>query len=288
MSANPASELVTTPRRRAWRRLGANRSAVLGGLIVLFFVILAVAAPLLAPHSPTASDWVAVRAAPSATYPFGTDDLGRDVLSRVIYGSRSSLLAGVVSVTIALVLGVPLGLLAGYFAGITDMIISRCTEALLACPFLILAIVFGAFLGPNLHNAMIAIGIAATPIFIRLTRGQTLAVKTEDHVEGARAVGASHLRILRRYILPNVLPPVMVQATLTIALAIIAEASLAFLGLGLQPPAPSWGSMLDTARHFLGQAPWMALFPGLAIFLAVFGFNLLGDGLRDALDPRDA
>ena len=165
---------------------------------------------------------------------------------------------------------------------------SRCTEALLACPFLILAIAFGAFLGQSLENAMIAIGIAATPIFIRLTRGQTLAVKTEDYVEGARAVGASHPRILWRYILPNVLPPIMVQATLTIALAIIAEASLAFLGLGLQPPAPSWGSMLDTARQFLSQAPWMALVPGLAIFLTVFGFNLLGDGLRDALDPRDA
>jgi peptide/nickel transport system permease protein len=205
----------------------------------------------------------------------------------VIWGARASLQACVIAVVIAVGLGVPLGLAAGYFGGITDMVISRCTEALLACPFLILAIAFGAFLGPSLENAMIAIGIAATPVFIRLTRGQTLAVKTEDYVEAARAVGALHARILWRYILPNVLPPIIVQATLTVALAIIAEASLAFLGLGLQPPAPSWGSMLDTARQFLSQAPWMALFPGLAIFLVVFGFNLLGDGLRDALDPRD-
>jgi peptide/nickel transport system permease protein len=228
-----------------------------------------------------------VRQPPSAVHPFGTDDLGRDVLSRVIYGARSSLQAGVISVMIAVLAGVPLGLLAGYFAGVLDMVISRCTEALLACPFLILAIAFAAFLGPSLQNAMIAIGISATPIFIRLTRGQVMAVKTEDYVEGARAVGCSDLRIILRYILPNALPPILVQATLTIAAAIIAEASLAFLGLGQRPPAPSWGSMLDTARHFLTQAPWMALWPGVAIFLVVFGFNILGDGLRDALDPRE-
>jgi peptide/nickel transport system permease protein len=287
MSVALPKPLAMTPGRRAWRRLAANRTAMLGGFVVLCFAILALAAPLVAPYAPTASDWLAVRQAPSLAHPFGTDDLGRDVLSRVIWGARASLQAGILSVMIAVLIGVPLGLAAGYFAGITDMIVSRCTEALLACPFLILAIAFGAFLGPSLQNAMIAIGIAATPIFIRLTRGQTLAVKMEDYVEGARAVGASHARILWRYILPNVLPPIMVQATLTVALAIIAEASLAFLGLGLQPPAPSWGSMLDTARQFMSQAPWMSLFPGIAIFLAVFGFNLLGDGLRDALDPRD-
>jgi len=276
------------PGLRVWRQLRRNKSAMLGGGIVLFFVVVALAAPLLSPVSPIASDWLAIRQAPSLAHPFGTDDLGRDVLARVIWGARASLQAGVVAVVIALGLGVPLGLAAGYFGGVTDMVISRCTEALLACPFLILAIAFGAFLGPSLQNAMIAIGIAATPVFIRLTRGQTLAVKTEDYVEAARAVGAGHTRILWRYILPNVLPPIIVQATLTVALAIIAEASLAFLGLGLQPPAPSWGSMLDVARQFLSQAPWMALFPGIAIFLVVFGFNLLGDGLRDALDPRDA
>jgi peptide/nickel transport system permease protein len=283
-----AATTRTWPGLRVWRQLRRNKSAMLGGGIVLFFVVVALAAPLLSPVSPIASDWLAIRQAPSLGHPFGTDDLGRDVLARVIWGARASLQAGVVAVVIALGLGVPLGLAAGYFGGVTDMVISRCTEALLACPFLILAIAFGAFLGPSLQNAMIAIGIAATPVFIRLTRGQTLAVKTEDYVEAARAVGAGHTRILWRYILPNVLPPIIVQATLTVALAIIAEASLAFLGLGLQPPAPSWGSMLDVARQFLSQAPWMALFPGLAIFLVVFGFNLLGDGLRDALDPRDA
>lgn len=288
MSSARLGAIRASPAFRVWRRLRGNRSAVLGGCIVIFFVIVALAAPLLSPVSPIASDWLAIRQPPSLAHPFGTDELGRDVLARVIWGARASLQAGVVAVVIAVGLGVPLGLAAGYFGGITDMVISRCTEALLACPFLILAIAFGAFLGPSLQNAMIAIGIAATPVFIRLTRGQTLAVKTEDYVEAARAVGALHARILWRYILPNVLPPIIVQATLTVALAIIAEASLAFLGLGLQPPAPSWGSMLDTARQFLSQAPWMALFPGLAIFLVVFGFNLLGDGLRDALDPRDA
>lgn len=165
--------------------------------------------------------------------------------------------------------------------------ISRCTEALLAAPFLILAIALAAFLGPSLTNAMIAIGISATPIFIRLTRGQVLSVAAEDYVESARAIGLSTPRILRRYIFPNVLPPVLVQATLTVATAIIAEASLSFLGLGQQPPAPSWGSMLNTAKNFLNQAPWMALWPGIAIFMVVLGFNLLGDGLRDALDPRE-
>ena len=228
-----------------------------------------------------------MRQAPSAAHLFGTDEIGRDVLSRMIWGARASLLAGVVSVGIAVLLGVPLGILAGYFGGWTDAAISRCTEALLAAPFLILAIALAAFLGPSLTNAMIAIGISATPIFIRLTRGQVMSVKAEDYVDGARAIGLGHRAIMTRYILPNVLPPILVQATLTIATAIITEASLSFLGLGQQPPAPSWGSMLNVAKNFLEQAPWMALFPGAAIFLVVLGFNLLGDGLRDALDPRE-
>jgi peptide/nickel transport system permease protein len=217
----------------------------------------------------------------------GTDEIGRDVLSRLIWGAQASLLAGVVSVGIALALGVPLGILAGYFGGWTDAVISRCTEALLAAPFLILAIALAAFLGPSLTNAMIAIGISATPIFIRLTRGQVLTVRSEDYVDSALAIGLPTPKILRRYILPNVLPPILVQATLTIATAIIAEASLSFLGLGQQAPAPSWGSMLNTAKNFLNQAPWMAMWPGISIFLVVLGFNLLGDGLRDALDPRE-
>ncbi|HEY2256415.1 MAG TPA: ABC transporter permease, partial [Variovorax sp.] len=191
-----------------------------------------------------------------------------------------------VSVFIALVVGVPFGLVAGYFGGWVDSVVSRVTEALLAIPFLILAIALAAFLGPSLVNAMIAIGVSAAPKFVRLTRGQVLAVKNEDYVQSARALGASDLHIIARHILPNVMPPLIVQATITIATAIIAEASLSFLGLGLQPPEPSWGSILNTAKNFMIQAPWMSIFPGSAIFLVVLGFNLLGDGLRDALDPR--
>lgn len=256
-------------------------------MIVAFFVILAVLAPVLPIPDPTATDWGAIRKAPSATNWLGTDEIGRDLLSRMIFGAQASLLAGVVSVVIAVAVGVPYGLISGCFGGWTDQIISRITDALLAMPFLILAIALAAFLGPSLTNAMIAIGLSAVPVFIRLTRGQVLAVKTEDYVEGARAVCLSHLRIMGFYILPNVFPPILVQATLTVATAIIAEASLSFLGLGQQPPAPSRGSMLNTAKNFLSQAPWMAIWPGAAIFLVVIGFNLFGDGLRDALDPRE-
>jgi peptide/nickel transport system permease protein len=272
---------------RAWKKLKANKGALVGFVLVIFFILLAVAAPLLPIADPNATNWSAIRQAPSAQHWLGTDDIGRDILSRMIWGSQASLLAGVVSVAIAVAIGVPFGLIAGYFGGWTDQVISRMTDALLAMPFLILAIALAAFLGPNLTNAMIAIGLSAMPIFVRLTRGQVLAVKTEDYVEGARAVGLSHFRIVSRYILPNVFPPILVQATLTVATAIIAEASLSFLGLGQQPPSPSWGSMLNTAKNFLNQAPWMAMWPGAAIFMVVIGFNLLGDGLRDALDPRE-
>jgi peptide/nickel transport system permease protein len=233
-----------------------------------------------------ATSWSAVRKAPSAAYPFGADELGRDVLSRVIWGARASLLAGVVSVLISVCFGVPIGMAAGYAGRWLDGLISRITDAMLACPFLILAIALGAFLGPSLTNAMIAIGISATPIFIRLTRAQVLAAKSEDYVEAARALGNPHLRIVLHHIFPNIVAPLIVQATLAIAAAVIAEASLSFLGLGQQPPAPSWGSMLNTARSYMDQAPWMAVWPGLSIFLVVLSFNLLGDGLRDALDPR--
>jgi peptide/nickel transport system permease protein len=275
-----------SPGRRAFRRLAKRRAAMFGLCVVAAFILVALFAPWLAPYDPLQTSWAAIRKAPSSAHWFGTDEIGRDVLSRVIFGARASLLAGVVSVSIALSLGVPIGLLAGYAGRWPDALISRLTDAMLATPFLILAIALAAFLGPSLTNAMIAIGISATPIFIRLTRAQVLSVKVEDYVEAARAVGNSHLRTAVRHILPNVIPPLIVQSTLAIAAAVIAEASLSFLGLGQQPPAPSWGSMLNTAKNYVENAPWMAVWPGVSIFLLVLSFNLLGDGLRDALDPR--
>jgi peptide/nickel transport system permease protein len=250
------------------------------------FVAMAIFAPWIAPYDPIATSFSTVRKAPSALHWFGTDEIGRDVLSRIVFGARASLLAGVVSVLISLAVGVPVGLLAGYAGGKTDVLISRITDAMLACPFLILAIALAAFLGPSLTNAMIAIGISATPVFIRLTRGTTLAVKAEDYVLAARAIGNGPLRIAVRHVLPNIVAPLLVQATLAIAAAVIAEASLSFLGLGQQPPQPSWGSMLNVAKNYIDNAPWMAIWPGLSIFLLVLSFNLVGDGLRDALDPR--
>jgi len=283
VSATSASQ---TGALSVWRRLRREPSAIIGAIIIGFFVALAIFAPFIAPYDPNASDWMAVRAAPSLAHLLGTDDLGRDVLSRVIYGARASLAAGVVSVLVALAIGIPLGLVAGFFGGILDMIISRIADALLACPFLVLAIALAAFLGPSLENAMIAIGISATPIFIRLTRAQTLVVRNEEYISAAISLGIGNVNLITQHVLPNVLAPIIVQATLTMAVAVLAEASLAFLGLGQLPPAPSWGSMLDVARQFLSEAPWMALFPGLTIVVVVVGFNLLGDGLNDALNPR--
>ena len=276
-----------SPGARAWRRLIKRKGAVIGLVIIAVFILLAIFAPLLAPHDPVQQSWTTIRKPPSLQHWFGTDESGRDLFSRVIFGARASLLAGVVSILIALGLGVPLGLLAGYGGRWTDALISRITDAMLACPFLILAIALAAFLGPSLQNAMIAIGLTVAPIFVRLTRGQVLAVKVEDYVEAARAVGNPPTRIAYKHILPNIMPALIVQATISVATAIIAEASLSFLGLGQQPPAPSWGSMLNTAQRFLTNAPWMAIWPGLAIFLIVLSFNMLGDGLRDALDPKE-
>lgn len=281
-----ATETLESPARRAWRRLIRRKGAVLGLVVIALVILLAIFAPLIVPYDPIATSWSLVRKAPSLQHWFGTDELGRDVLARVVFGARASLLAGVISVGIALAIGVPLGLVAGYRGGFIDGLISRITDAMLACPFLILAIALAAFLGPSLGNAMIAIGVSATPIFIRLTRGQVMSVKVEDYVEAARAMGNPRWRIALVHILPNILPALLVQATLSIAAAIIAEAALSFLGLGQQPPAPSWGSMLNAAQRFLTSAPWMAIWPGLAIFLVVLSFNLVGDGLRDALDPK--
>lgn len=280
-------EVIETPVHRVLRRLFRRKGAILGLLIIVLFFALAVFAPLLTPYDPIVQSWTSVRKAPSALHWFGTDDVGRDILVRVMFGARASLMAGVISVGIALTIGVPLGLAAGYLGGFIDALIGRLTDAMLACPFLILAIALAAFLGPSLGNAMIAIGVTTTPIFVRLTRGQVMAVKVEEYVEAARAIGNPRWRIALFHILPNIMPALLVQATLSIAAAIIAEAALSFLGLGQQPPAPSWGSMLNSAQRFLVNEPWMAVWPGLAIFLTVLSFNLVGDGLRDALDPRE-
>ena len=284
--AAPAPAARPGPWLAAWRRLRRRPAAMFGLVVVLLFTAMALLAPWLGLQDPIATSWGAIRKAPSAAHWFGTDEIGRDVFARVVWGTQASLLAGVVSVSISLLIGVPLGLLAGFVGGWVDMVIARITDAFLACPFLILAIALAAFLGPSLSNAMMAIGISAAPIFVRLTRGQVMQVKVEDYIEAARAVGNPPWRIALRHVLPNTLPPIMVQATLAIASAVIAEASLSFLGLGQQPPAPSWGSMLNTAKNYVEQAPWMAIWPGASIFLLVLSFNILGDGLRDALDPR--
>jgi peptide/nickel transport system permease protein len=274
------------PWRLTLRRLPRRPAAMIGAAILISFVALALAAPLVSPYDPIATSWAAVRKPPSTAHPFGTDELGRDVLARIIWGSRASLAAASVAVGMAACVGVPLGLVSGYVGGALDAIVMRLIDAMLAIPFLILAIALAAFLGPSLTNAMIAIGIAQIPIFARLTRGQVLAIREEDYIEAADAVGNPHRRIVWRHIFPNTVPPILVQASLAAAGAIIAEASLSFLGLGQQPPNPSWGSMLNTARSFMAQAPWMAFWPGVAIFTLVLSLNLFGDGLRDALDPR--
>jgi peptide/nickel transport system permease protein len=262
-------------------------AALVGAAIVVAFVAMAALAPWVAPYDPVASDWSAFRQPPSAEHWFGTDEIGRDVLSRVIWGARASLVAGVMSVVIAIVVGVPFGLAAGYAGKAVDATIMRITDGLLAIPSLVLAIALAGFLGAGLANATIAIGVSAMPVFVRLTRGQVLAVRGELYVDAARALGYSNKRIVLRHILPNILPALLVQATLTMAIAIIAEAGLSFLGLGLQPPEPSWGASLNAARNFIAEGPWMSFWPGLFICVAVFGFNLTGDALRDAFDPQD-
>ena len=275
-----------SPLALAMRRFATRPAAVFGLIVIVVFVTTALLAPWIAPYDPVKQSYTVIRKAPSALHWFGTDENGRDVLSRVIFGARATMLAGLVSVAIASGVGVPLGLLAGFAGGWTDAVIGRVVDAMLACPFLILAIALAAFLGPSLTNAMIAIGVTATPVFVRVARGATIDAAANEYVEAARALGNPPWRVAVRHVLPNIVPPVLVQATLAIAMAIIAEASLSFLGLGQQPPAPSWGSMLNAAQRFLTQAPWLAIFPGAAIFLAVLAFNLVGDGLRDALDPR--
>jgi peptide/nickel transport system permease protein len=285
-AARVVAPALQSPGRVAVRRFLARPAAVAGLVVVVGFVLVAVLAPLMAPYDPIATSWTAIRKTPSWAHWMGTDQNGRDVLSRVIYGARSSLLAGVISVLIAAGIGVPAGLAAGFAGGWLDAVLSRIVDAMLACPFLILAIALAAFLGPSLGNAMIAIGVTYCPQFMRVARAATLDSASNDYVEAARALGNPAWRVALRHIAPNILPPVLVQGTLASAVAILAEAALSFLGQGQQPPAPSWGSMLNEAQQFLAQAPWLAVFPGIAIFLCVLSFNLVGDGLRDALDPR--
>ncbi|MDB5999253.1 MAG: transporter permease [Rhizobacter sp.] len=276
----------TSRLRTIVRRLLQRRATVAAGAVILLFFLVALFAPWIAPFDPLQSSFMLVRKAPSSLHWLGTDEVGRDVLARIIWGTRSSMLAGLIPVVVALVFSVPLGVISGYAGGWVDAVIMRITDAMLAVPFLIVAIAMAAFLGPDLWNAMLAIGIAALPIFLRLTRAAALAVRAEDYVESARAVGASPLRIAFRHMLPNMLPPLLVQASVMAAAAIIAEASLSFLGLGQQPPAPSWGSMLNAAQRHMVAAPWMAIAPGAMIFLLVISLNLFGDGLRDALDAK--
>jgi peptide/nickel transport system permease protein len=252
---------------------------------VYLFVILSIAAPVLAPFDPI--EQPAERLLPpDQTHRLGTDEFGRDILSRIIYGSRVSLQVGVISVGIALLVGGALGLLAGYYRGWVDSLIGRVVDIMFAFPTIILIIALAGVLGPSITTAMLAIGIVYAPIFARIVRGPTLAVMQQQYVEGAQAIGARQWQVMLRYVLPNIAAPIIVQTTLSFSTAILAEATLSFLGLGTQPPDPSWGTMLGSGRKFMELAPWVAVYPGLAIALAVLGWNLFGDALRDALDPR--
>ncbi|MFN8485327.1 MAG: ABC transporter permease [Anaerolineae bacterium] len=272
--------------RMTLRRLLRNRGAVLGGIILLLFLVGAVAAPLISPYDPVEMNPPARLQAPSLSHPFGTDNFGRDIFSRVLYGARLSLPMGIIAVAIALAIGLVGGLLAGYYGRWMDGGIMRGVDVMLAFPGLLLALAIVATLGPSLVNAMIAVGIAAAPIYIRVVRANVLSAREYDYVEAARSVGAPEHVIILRHILPNVSAPVIVLATLGVAGAIITAAALSYLGLGVKPPTPEWGSMLREASNYLRLAPWTTTFPGLAIVVAALAINLLGDGLRDTLDPR--
>jgi peptide/nickel transport system permease protein len=281
---------LTSPRARR-RRLLRKRflrrpMAVAGLVVVLAFVVTAIFAPLLAPYSAGATDFNALLAHPSEKHLLGTDSLGRDVLSRIIWGARASMQAGFFSTVLAILVAVPIGMIGGYYRGWVDTAVARVTDVLLAFPFLILAVGFAAIFGASLLNATLALGIGAVPGLIRIARGETLALREEDYIPAAIANGAGDATIIFKHILPNMTSTLIVQATVTIPTAIVGEAVLSFLGLGVQPPTPSWGTMLQDAQSYLSTAPRLAIFPGLAIVLAALAFNVLGDGLRDILDPR--
>lgn len=270
-----------------WKRLKRNKMAVAGMVILVLLVLLAIFADFIAPYGYDDQDPVnRAFLTPCAAFPFGTDNLGRDILSRVIYGARISLQVGLVTVGISAILGGILGAIAGYYGNRADNVIMRFMDILLSIPGILLAITIAATLGPGLINAMIAVGISGIPAFARVVRASVLSVRENEYIEAARAINASDLRIIVSHILPNILAPIIVQATLNVATAILTASALSFLGVGVQPPIPEWGAMLSQGRTFLRDYPHVVLFPGLAILVTVFSLNLLGDGLRDALDPR--
>jgi ABC-type dipeptide/oligopeptide/nickel transport system permease subunit len=286
-----ANEEVLPQRSRAkrvWRQLLKTRLAVPGALVVIIFIIASALAPWLAPHDPFENDLIGMLLPPTWEHPFGTDELGRDILSRVLYGGRLSLAEGAFSVALSMAIGVPLGLLSGYAGGRTDAVIMRLIDVMLAFPGVLLAIVIVSILGPSLVNAMIAVAVYTIPIFARLARGSTLSVKEEPYIEACRAAGMSHWRIVARHIFPNIASTLWVMAALRVATAILTASSLSFLGLGAQAPSPEWGAMLANGRNYMLIAPHVVIFPGAAIVLLVLGLNLFQDGLRLALDPKMA
>ncbi len=268
------------------RRLLARPPAAVGLFVATSVILIAIFAPIVAPFRPEASDFSAVLSPPTGKHLFGTDELGRDILSRVMWGARASMQAGLLATLIAVLVAVPVGLLAGYYRGLLDTLVMRLTDAMLAFPFLIIAVGLAAILGPSLLNATFAIGIVQAPKLIRITRGEVLSLREESFVQAAVADGAPDRSVIFRHILPNAINALLVQATVILPFAILAEATLSFLGLGVQPPTPSWGVMLTAAQPYLAQAPWFAIMPGLAILVTTLSFNLVGDGLRDVLDPR--
>ena len=286
MMARTAAAPARGRRLGALRRAAAARLAPFGAAVVLAAILVALLAPVLAPHDPLKQDLGNALAPPGRTHLLGTDNVGRDVLSRVIWGTRISLAAGFVSVAIAMLAGSLLGLLAGYSGGRVDALVMRLMDAVLSFPPLVLALALGAVLGAGLVGVLLALGVVYTPTFARLMRGQVLSITAREYVEAARALGAPGSRIAWRHVLPNATAPIVVQASLSVAFAILAEASLSFLGLGIQPPAASWGSMINAGRGYLQQAPWIVFGPGAALFITVVGLNFVGDAVRDTLDPR--
>lgn len=291
LNKTAAATLEALPQKQRFtglRRFAANRLALVGAVIILLLVLIAIFAPLLATHDPIFDqDYSNLLAGPDATHWMGTDDLGRDIFSRMLYGARISLQAALIAVGLAFCVGVPIGIASGYFRGFWDeWVVMRIVDALQAFPSLILALALAAALGGGFYNAMVAVGIGFAPAFIRLARGQALSIRNLDYVMAARSVGAGHLRIMWRYVLPNAMAPLVIQATFAMGSAIIAEAGLSYLGLGAKPEDPSWGSMLHIAQGYLNTNPTLALWPGVAIFAVVLGFNLLGDGIREVFDPK--